>query len=53
MKTTNRLLTNICSDALVASKNFYTKLFDFKVDFDSDWFIHLLSKDKKLDLGIY
>lgn len=48
----NRLLTNICSNALPESKAFYTKLFDFKVDFDSDWFIHLISKDEQLELGI-
>ena len=52
MKTINRLLTNICSTNLTASKNFYTKLFDFSVDYDSDWFVHLISKDKKLELGI-
>ena len=45
-------MTNICSDNLVESKNFYTKLFDFHVDFDSDWFIHLISKEKNLELGI-
>lgn len=52
MKTLNRLLTNICSDKLEESKAFYTKLFDFTIDFDSDWFIHLISKDKLLELGI-
>ncbi|MGB6153106.1 MAG: VOC family protein [Pricia sp.] len=52
MKTINRLLTNICSADLTASKNFYTKLFDFKVDYDSDWFVHLMSKDKQLELGL-
>ena len=45
-------MTNICSDNLVESKLFYTKLFDFDVDYDSDWFIHLISKDKQLELGI-
>lgn len=48
----NRLLTNICSDNLTASKNFYTKLFNFKVDYDSDWFVHLISKNKNLELGL-
>ena len=48
----NRLLTNICSANLTTSKIFYTKLFDFKVDYDSDWFVHLISKDKNLELGI-
>ncbi|AUP78793.1 VOC family protein [Flavivirga eckloniae] len=45
-------MTNICSDNLSESKNFYTILFDFNVDYDSDWFVHLISKDKKLELGI-
>ncbi len=45
-------MTNICSDNLAESRDFYTKLFDFKVDYDSDWFVHLISKDKKLELGI-
>jgi len=45
-------MTNICSDNLAESRDFYTKLYDFKVDYDSDWFIHLASKDKKLELGI-
>ena len=48
----NRLMTNICSDNIAESRNFYTKLFDFDVNFDSDWFVHLISKDKKLELGI-
>jgi len=48
----NRLMTNICSDKLPESKYFYTKLFDFQVDFDSDWFVHLISKDKQFELGI-
>ena len=45
-------MTNICSDQLIETKNFYTKLFDFNVDYDSDWFVHLISKDKKFELGI-
>ena len=52
MKKINRLLTNICSKDLSASKNFYTRLFDFNVDYDSDWFVHLISKDKNLELGL-
>jgi len=52
MKKINRLLINICSDKLPESKDFYTKLFDFKVDYDSDWFIHLISEKKNLELGI-
>ncbi|MEM0933964.1 MAG: VOC family protein [Bacteroidota bacterium] len=52
MKQIDRLLINICSDNLAASRDFYTKLFDFQVEYDSDWFVHLLSQDKKLELGI-
>ena len=48
----NRIMTNICSERLQESKNFYVKLFGFNVDFDSDWFIHLISKDRQLELGI-
>ena len=52
MKTIHRIMTNICSDNLSESRDFYTKLFDFNVDYDSEWFVHLISKDKKLELGI-
>jgi predicted enzyme related to lactoylglutathione lyase len=45
-------MTNICSENLPASRDFYTKLFDLNVDYDSDWFVHLISRDKKLELGI-
>ncbi len=48
----NRMMTNICSKQLSESRDFYTKLFDFAIDYDSDWFVHLISKDKKLELGI-
>ncbi|WP_244891295.1 VOC family protein [Cyclobacterium xiamenense] len=46
------MMTNICSDKLPKSRNYYTKLFDFNVDYDSDWFVHLISKDKQLELGL-
>lgn len=52
MKVINRLMTNICSGNLSDSRDFYTKLFDFNVDYDSDWFVHLITKDKQLELGI-
>ena len=47
-----RLLTNICSLNLEESKLFYTSLFAFKVDYDSDWFVHLISEGRELELGI-
>lgn len=52
MKSINRMMTNICSSRLAQSRDYYTKLFDFNIDFDSDWFVHLISKDKQLELGI-
>ena len=45
-------MTNICSENLPESRNFYIKLFNFKVNYDSDWFIHLVSEDNQLELGI-
>lgn len=48
----NRMMTNICSVKLSESRDFYTTLFDFAIDYDSDWFVHLISKDKQLELGI-
>ena len=48
----DRLITNICSDHLAQSRDFYTTLFDFEIGYDSDWFVNLLSKDKKLELGV-
>ena len=48
----NRLLTNVCSNNLADSKEFYTALFNFKVDYDSDWFVHLISEGRELEIGI-
>ena len=48
----NRMMTNICSEKLTDSRDFYSNLFDIAIDYDSDWFVHLISKDKKLELGI-
>ncbi len=47
-----RILTNICSDHLAESKDFYTQLFDFKVAYNSDWFIQLVDSESGLELGI-
>jgi len=52
MKHINRLMTNICSQDLPASRDFYTALFHFRIDYDSDWFVHLISEDRELELGI-
>ena len=48
----SRLLTNVCSRNIEASKNFYTSLFDFDVAFDSDWFVNLVSAGKGFEIGI-
>jgi len=48
----NRLMTNICSDRLIETRDFYINLFDLTVHYESDWFIQLISKDKKFELGI-
>lgn len=48
----DRLLTNVCSQNLEESKLFYTSLFSFKVDYDSDWFVHLVSEGRGFELGI-
>ncbi len=52
MNRINRMMTNICSENLLTSKEFYIALFDFEVSYDSDWFVHLVSKSKQLELGI-
>ncbi len=48
----NRLLTNICSADLAASKAFYTSLFEFSVAYDSDWFVQLTAPDTGFELGL-
>ena len=52
MNEINRLLINICSDDLIRTKEYYMLLFDFAINFESDWFIHLISQKSKLELGI-
>lgn len=52
MNTLKRMMTNICSNNLERSQHFYTVLFGLEMVFESDWFIHLRSKDEKHELGI-
>jgi len=47
-----RLVTNICSDQVALSKDFYVKLLGLEVRFDSDWFVNLGSKDSNYEIGI-
>ncbi len=37
----SRILTNICSDDLPASRDFYVALLGFEVNYDSDWYVQL------------
>ena len=48
----NRLMTNICSDNLIKSRDFYSKIFKLNIAFECDWFIHLVADNKNLELGI-
>jgi predicted enzyme related to lactoylglutathione lyase len=52
MQNVKRLMTNICTSKMKQSKDFYTTLFNFKVNYDSNWFVQLISADKQLELGI-
>jgi len=46
-------LTNICSDELQKSKDFYVELLGFKVKYDSDWYVQLCSPtDSEIEYGI-
>ena len=48
-----RIFTNICANNLEASKKFYVELLSFKVNYDSDWFVHLVSvENEALQLGL-
>lgn len=48
-----RILTNICSNDLNKSRDFYTQLLDLKVKYDSDWYIQLCSpEDTEIEYGI-
>jgi len=48
-----RILTNICSDDLQKSKEFYVNLLGFQVKYDSDWYVQLCSpNDSEIEYGI-
>ncbi len=52
MQPIRRLLTNLCTDDLAASKHFYTSLFGLVIAFDSDWFVHLRADGGALEVGL-
>ncbi|WP_103668718.1 VOC family protein [Pseudanabaena sp. BC1403] len=37
----SRILTNICSDRLSESRDFYVALLGFEISYDSDWYVQL------------
>lgn len=48
-----RILTNICSDDLPASKTFYIDLLGFDVKYDSEWYVQLcLRSNPDIEYGI-
>jgi catechol 2,3-dioxygenase-like lactoylglutathione lyase family enzyme len=48
-----KILTNICTDDLQKSKDFYVELLGFKVKYDSDWYIQLCSPgDGEIEYGL-
>ena len=50
--TVNRILTNIITPNLEASTRFYTDLLDLIVQFESNWFVQLVSEQSGLELGL-
>ncbi|MEL6131456.1 MAG: VOC family protein [Cyanobacteria bacterium J06554_6] len=47
-----RLITNICSDRLPESRDFYVTLLGFEVTFDSDWYVQVAAPENpRLELG--
>lgn len=48
-----RILANICSNNLLASKKFYVDLLNLKVKYESDWYIQLCSPNNaEMEYGI-
>ena len=48
-----KILTNICSDDLQQSKEFYVALLGFKVKYDSDWYVQLCSPvNSEIEYGL-
>ena len=48
-----RILTNICTDDLAASRDFYVQLLGFAIHYDSDWYVQLRGPEPEaLELGL-
>ncbi len=48
----NRLLINICCGDLDQSRRFYQELFELNVNFESDWFVHLVANEVNFEIGL-
>lgn len=48
----NRIISNILCTDLQVSKDFYCSLFSVKVNFESDWFVHLICNETLLEIGL-
>jgi predicted enzyme related to lactoylglutathione lyase len=48
----SRNFYSVLSDDLAATRDWYVSLFGYRVEFDSDWFVHLQSTDPDVELGI-
>jgi len=47
------ILTNICSDNLPGSRDFYVALLGFKVTYDSEWYVQMQSPtNPEMEFGI-
>ena len=47
-----RFLVTLCSKDVEQSKDFYTTMFSFNVNFSSDWFVQLVTANGNMELGI-
>jgi len=53
MATVLRSFVSVLSDELPATRDFYVELFGWRVDYDSDWFVHLQAPgNAHIELGI-
>lgn len=48
----NRMITNICSESLERTRDFYANLFHMNVEYDSDWYVQLKAVEHPFELGI-
>jgi catechol 2,3-dioxygenase-like lactoylglutathione lyase family enzyme len=48
----SRIITNICSDRLTESRDFYVTLLGFEVSYESDWYIQLRNPIDRESLSI-